>query len=202
MLLRSCLLCLFFSVATFVSAQDNVTDRDRLGMALEYFQTGKYHEALLLFENLERRYTLNPRYHAYMGMCLYHVWDYEKAAKKLSECLPKLESLSPRERSVYCFTCAESYFFLHRYKDAVPYYEQMLLLCHDNERADALFRLGFCYMQLGEAENALEYLEAACAHYERFPNKDKEARLIQIGNMIKGLKKLLNDKDESDGRTE
>lgn len=172
-----------------VSAQVDVSDKERLGMALEYFQTGKYHEALLLFERLEKQYTLNPRYHAYIGMCLFYEWDFERAAKKLSSCLPKLESLSPRERSVYCFTCAESYFFIQKYKEAISYYEQMLLLCNDNERADAFFRLGFCYIQLGNIDNALEYLLSAQACYERYPQEDKNARLTQIGNMVKGLEK-------------
>ncbi len=178
-------------------AQEVTTDRDRLGMALEYFQNEKYHEALLLFERLEKQYTLNPRYHAYMGVCLFHEWDYEKAARKLSQCLPKLEALAPQERSVYYFTCAESYFFLQRYREAIAYYEQMLLLCFDNEKADALFRLGFCHMQLANVDNAIDYLQAAQDYYQRFPHREKTARLTQIGNMIKGLKRIAEqDKDK------
>ena len=32
------------------------SDSETLGMALEYFQSGKYHEALLLFEKLDKEY--------------------------------------------------------------------------------------------------------------------------------------------------
>ena len=196
-------LCIpFLLLPALLKAQDIPSDQERLGMALEYFQTGKYHEALLIFERLEKEYTLNPRYHAYIGVCLFHEWDYEHAARKLTQYLPKLESLSPRELSVYNFTCAESYFFLHRYKNAVPYYEQMLNLCYDNERADALFRLGFCYMQTDNPEAALEYLEAAKAYYERYPIEEKDARLQQIKNMIKGLEKQIEENNSIETPTE
>ena len=33
------------------AAQQKATDADRLGMALEYFQSAKYHEALLILED-------------------------------------------------------------------------------------------------------------------------------------------------------
>ena len=45
---------------------------EQLGMALEYFSSAKYHEALILFERLDKEYKLNPRYHAYMGICYYY----------------------------------------------------------------------------------------------------------------------------------
>lgn len=181
---------LFFGTCA-ANAQQTAEDKDQLGMALEYFQTGKYHEALLLFTKLERRYTLNPRYHAYMGVCHYYEWEWEEAVKKFIKYLPKLTTLAPRELGFYNYACAESLFFLGKYQDAIQYYEQMLTLCYEKERGDALFRLGFCHMQLGQPMQALEYLTDAEAYYQRFPLEEKEARAIQLGNMIKGLRKQL-----------
>ena len=37
---------------------------EQLGMALDYFSSGKYHEALLIFSRLDKQYNLNPRFHA------------------------------------------------------------------------------------------------------------------------------------------
>ena len=39
-----------------------VKDSDRLGMALEYFKSGKYHEALLIFERLDKDYKFGSYY--------------------------------------------------------------------------------------------------------------------------------------------
>ena len=111
---------------------------EQLGMALDYFSSGKYHEALLIFSRLDKQYNLNPRFHAYMGVCQYYEWNYEEACKLLSEALPKLEGLAPHERSIYYFTCAESYFIREKYTEAIPYYEQHLNVCYENEKADAL----------------------------------------------------------------
>ena len=45
------------------------SDSQKLGMALDYFQSGKYHEALLVFQKLGQDYRLNPRFVAYTGVC-------------------------------------------------------------------------------------------------------------------------------------
>ena len=46
-------------------------DAEQLGRAMEYFSSGKYHEALLLFQKLDDEYELNPRFKAYLGVCYY-----------------------------------------------------------------------------------------------------------------------------------
>ena len=68
-------------------------DSERLGMALEYFTSGKYHESLLILERLDKQYTLNERFHAYMGICYFHEWDYAKAITFLERAMPTLEVL-------------------------------------------------------------------------------------------------------------
>ena len=37
-------------------------DAEQLERAMEYFSSGKYHEALLLFQKLDDEYELNPRF--------------------------------------------------------------------------------------------------------------------------------------------
>ena len=93
-----------------LAAQKRHEDTEKLGMALEYFSSGKYHEALLLFQKLDKNYKLNARFRAYIGVCYYHEWDYKKAVEYLDETIPQLEALAPHERNVYYYADAESQF--------------------------------------------------------------------------------------------
>ena len=166
-------------------------DSQKLGMALEYFQSGKYHEALIILEKLDRQYQLNPRFRAYLGVCYYYEWDYKNACKYLDELMPQLEVFAPHERSVYYFANAESHFFLGEYDKALPLYESMLLVCYDNEKADALFRMAYCYLSKEDWLNGQEYLCYAGDYYQTFPNENKTARLEQIKTMIAGCEEKM-----------
>ena len=126
-------------------------DAERLARALDYFNSQKYHECLLILQPLAKHYKLNPRYLAYLGICLYQEWEYAEAVKYLDEAIPQLEGFAPQERSIYYWTDAESHFNLQHYQTAVPLYEKMLELCHDNEKPDAYYRLGFCHLFLAES---------------------------------------------------
>lgn len=185
---------LTFAFATGSHAQS--PDSQKLGMALDYFQSGKYHETLLILEQLDKQYRLNPRFRAYLGVCYYHEWDYKNACKYLDELMPQLEVFAPHERSVYYFACAESHFFLQQYDKAIPLYEKMLLVCYDNEKADAFFRIAFCYLTKEDYVNASEFLGYARDYYQTFPNENKVARLEQIKTMIAGCEEKLKDKEE------
>lgn len=46
------------------------TDSHQLGIAITYFQGGKYHEAKLILQRLDKSYQLNPRFRAYLGVWL------------------------------------------------------------------------------------------------------------------------------------
>ena len=127
-------------------ADDEPRDKDQLGMAIEYFQSGKYHEALLIFEKLDKEYELNARFHAYMGVCCYYEWLYEDACRYLDEAIPQLDAFAPHERSVYYYCNGESHFQLHQYKEAIPYFERALTVCYENEKGDIHYRLGLCRM--------------------------------------------------------
>lgn len=152
----------------------NLTDAEKLSLAVDYFQSGKYHESLIWFSKLDKEYKLNSRFQAYIGVCCYYDGEYERAIDTLEPILPKLKVFSPHEQAVYYYCVAESYFRLKKYIDAVPLYERHTLLCYNDEKGDSLYRIGLCYKQLGEIETAQEYLTEAMAYYRRFNNKDKQ----------------------------
>lgn len=172
-------------------------DAEQLAKALDYFNSQKYHECLLILQPLAEHYKLNPRYRAYLGICLYQEWEYEDAIRYLDEAIPQLEGFAPQERSIYYWTDAESYFALQRYDNAIPLYEKMLTLCHENEKADAYYRLGFCHLFVAEGGNdsirektkARECFEQALLGYLKYRNNSSEkARITQIKHMIQGLR--------------
>ena len=65
--LMTFLLALCFLPLQAQRRQPSSSDREMLDKAIDYFASQKYHEALLLFEKLDERFRLNPRYLAYMG---------------------------------------------------------------------------------------------------------------------------------------
>ena len=174
-------------------------DTERLGMAIDYFQSGKYHEALLIFEQLDEQYELNPRYHAYMGICYYHEWAYGEACKYLDEAIPQLEGFAPHERSVYYFTDGESHFQLQQYHEAIPYFEKALTVCFENEKAEINYRLGFCYMFEEQWEKARDHYQNALDNYLAFYNNDENrSRILQTAHMLKGCENHLKEMQEND----
>lgn len=166
--------------------KDGITDTQRLGMAIDYFAGGKYHEALTLLVRLDKTYRLNPRFKAYIGVCYYHEWNFVQACRYLDEVMPHIEIYAPHERSIYYGAAAESHFAINEYSEAIPLYEKQLLVCYDNEKGDALYRLGFCYMFEEKFGQAAEYFRSALAYYNKYPKPDNGNRIEQIGNMIKG----------------
>ena len=173
---------------------DPPDDTERLGRAIDYFQSGKYHEALLIFEELDEEYDLNPRYHAYMGICYYHEWSYPEACKYLDEAIPQLEGFAPHERSVYYFTDGESHFQLQQYHEAIPYFEKALTVCFENEKAEINYRLGFCYMFEEQWEKARDHYQQALDNYLTFYNNDENrSRILQTAHMLKGCESHLKE---------
>lgn len=181
---------LLYALTENVNAQ--TSDSDKLGIAVEYFQAGKYHECMILMGKLDKKYKLNPRFRAYLGVCYYYEWDYGKAAKYLDAMIPELNNFAPHERSVYYWACAESHFNIQQYSQATPPYEQMLTVCHENEKPDALYHLGFCYMFMKNWQNAYDYFDRALSYYKRYRANDQQARIAQISNMLSGIKEHLS----------
>ena len=193
--MRHLLTVLIFIVSAThpVSAQQSdMPDKEQLAIALDYFSGGKYREALNILSRLDKKYKLNPRFKAYIGLCYYYEWNYSMACTYIDPYIEALAVYAPHERSIYYFTAAESHFFLGEYDKAVPLYEKMLTVCYNKEKGDALFRIAFCNMEDKKWESALENLNSALLYYEQFgyPQK-KQARIIQIQKMIKGCEKEL-----------
>ena len=145
MRLRRLLLILLCFVSVSVFPQGKKADTEALGRALEYFQSQKYHEALLIFQRLDQSYKLNARYKAYIGLCYYYDWDYKKATEYFDTFLPKLSMLAPEERALYYYADGESHFQLGHYDQAILLFQSALTLCHDRDKGDSWFRIGFCY---------------------------------------------------------
>lgn len=137
-----------------VKKGDRKADAEQLARALDYFSSEKFHECLVLLQPLNRRYKLNPRYRAYLAVCLYYEWEYAEAIRLFDEVLPQLQGLAPHELSLYYWMDAESYFALQQYDRALPLYGKMLPLCRDNEKPDAYYRMGFCHLFAAEASGA------------------------------------------------
>jgi tetratricopeptide (TPR) repeat protein len=176
-------------IVSINSLYSQIPDSDKLGMALEYFCGGKYHESLLLFEDIEKKYELNPRFYAYMGVCYYYDWQYDKACSFLDSVIPKLNSFSPHERSVYYYTDAESHFILKQYLKAIQYYELALTVCYEYEKGDSFYKLGFCYMFQKDWINAKDYFNSAKQYYNRYHNITYSgARKVQLDAMLNGCK--------------
>ena len=182
------LLTAVLSVACpFAALAQQSEGSERLGMALEYFQTGKYHEALIIFQKLDKQYKLNPRFRAYIGLCYYYEWDYKTAVKYFEKVLPLLGGLAPHELSVYYYAAGESYFQMQQYAKALPYFEKDLTVCYNQEKGDVCYRIGLCHMFAGEWQKAYDSYSAAETYYTEYRDtKPLEARLAQIENMKNG----------------
>ena len=189
-----------------VKKGDRKEDAEQLARALDYFASEKFHECLVLLQPLNRRYKLNPRYRAYLAVCLYYEWEYAEAIRLFDEVIPQLQGLAPHELSLYYWMDAESYFALQQYDRALPLYEKMLPLCRDNEKPDAYYRMGFCHLFAAEAsgasssekvsgssaeerKKAKECFELSLEGYLKYRNTPNEkARIAQIRHMLGGLK--------------
>ena len=168
---------------------DRKADAELLARALDYFASEKFHECLVLLQPLNRRYKLNPRYRAYLAVCLYYEWEYAEAIRLFDEVIPLLQGVAPHELSLYYWMDAESYFALQQYDRALPLYGKMLPLCRDNEKPDAYYRMGFCHLFAEERKKAKECFELSLEGYLKYRNTPNEkARIAQIRHMIGGLK--------------
>ena len=178
---------------------ENTSSQEQLTKALEYFQGGKYHEAILCFTKLQKRYKLNPRFLAYLGMCYYKEGMYEEAIENLREGIPALSSYSPKEQAVYSYYCAESLFEIGEYTESLHYYNLTLSNVQGNDRADVLFHTAFAYYLRDGAspDNApqlITFLSEAQSLYEANTSSSTElqhARLQQTRTMLAGLNNIV-----------
>ncbi len=187
--LRRALTALMMWAALGVTAcRAQLSDKEQLSRALEYFQAEKYHECMLILARLDSTYTLNPRFRGFLGVCYYYDGNYKQAARCLEAALPQLTPFGPQELSVYCWLCAESLFDEGQWHRAVAYYEQATLQRQGADKADALFRLGFCYINMADWPSAYEYMESALSYYTADRSRPNTARIEQLRHMVPALR--------------
>lgn len=176
-----------------------IADKDRLSRAIEYFGGQKYHEALTEFQGLSKKYKLNSRFLAYMGVCYFKVQRYEDATKILDEVIPDMTPFPPQEQAVYNFSNAESHFLIAQmmeeekskkeYDIARSYFEKTLSVCNDEDKGDVYFRLGFCHFFCDSIDNATECFINAKEWYGKTipPTEITVSRKKQTETMLRKL---------------
>ena len=178
------------------------TPQELLTKATEYFQGGKYHEAIINFEKLQQDYTLTPRYLAYLGFAYYKEGDYEDAAKTLFPLLrdttsqSTLTALSPKEQAIYLYACGESLFHIGNYTSSLDIHTRMLPLVSGCDKGDVLFHIGMAHYMQGNYADAIPPLEEALSLYKTHTTAGDnlhKARLNQIDTMLPGLRKVIID---------
>ena len=160
-------LFIFLTLSTLSSANAQVRESEKLGKAIEYFGGQKYHEALILFEKLAKKYRLNPRFYAYMGVCYFKEQDYQHAAEILDSIIPHLEPFPPHERGVCYYSCAESHFMLGDYPTALSYYEMSIPVANEREKGDIYYRMGCCGMMMQSDSIQIENFRQANTWFKK-----------------------------------
>lgn len=184
---------------------DKKEDTELLGKAVEYYQGRKYHECVLAFEKLQKHYKLNARFKAYLGMSYYKDMQYEHAVENLKAALPELTAYSPKEQAVYNYSCAESLFFLERYREAITYYDKALPLTENPDtsfvnydKSDVIYHTAFSYYMLNDYPKAYQLFKQSLAIYEAKPASPDDAlhnaRIAQVTNMLRWLKERVEEK--------
>lgn len=143
------------------------SDKELLTKAIDYFCSQKYHEALLIFNRLEKTHKLSARLRAYKGVCQYKEGNYPDAVTTLSGILTELEQYPPHEQAVYCYSCGESCFQQSKYTDAIPYFEKALAVSLENNKAEICYRLGFSNYMLGDELKAMKWFSSADSLYSK-----------------------------------
>lgn len=170
---------------TYMSAythDDTDGDKAKLERATQYFQSGKYHEALLLFQPLMHKYALNQRTIAYIGVCCYYERDYKMAIQCFAQAESTFTAFAPQERSVYYYCYAESLMQQKAYTEALPLYGQYTLICHPEEKSDALFKMAVCNFRICQWQQALDYIALATENNNRYGTlgKGKEQKMTDM----------------------
>ncbi|MDO4931427.1 MAG: hypothetical protein Q4E63_02060 [Prevotellaceae bacterium] len=181
------------------TAQSAGRNSELLGKAVEYYQSGKYHECIISFEKLQKQYTLTPRFMAWLGFSYYKEQNYKDAAKALRTAIPHLETLSPKERATYLYVCAESLFYLEDYNEAIKYYNMALPLTGGNDKGDVLFHTAFAHYLINNentdtitvsTEKARLLFTQALTLYKdnsSTATPQQRARMKQTEKMLKGM---------------
>lgn len=186
--MKKVIIALILSIAPLLLHAQSRGSED-LGRAMEYFGSQKYHEALILFQKISKRYTLNPRIYAYMGVCYYKELDYMHASAVLDSIIPQLTPFPPHERAICYYSCAESHFILADYPTALSYYKMTLPVAFEREKGDIYYRMGCCGMMMQDDSIEISNFREASKWFEKADLSDGEtrARKKQTEVMLRAL---------------
>lgn len=174
-------LCIAMYTIQAQAQNAQTTDRERLGKAIEYFQTGKYHEAMLLFSYLNEHHRLSARTIAYLGVSCYYDGEYAEACKYLDQTADKISVYAPQERLVYYRCNADAHYRQEQYAEAIGMYERCCLVGDIASRQDSAYHIALCYIALKQWSQASEWLHTSLAYLEAMPtNKDTVAKTQSI----------------------
>ena len=188
------LLSVLLLTISLTTAAQTDNSHIRLEKAKEYFLAEKYHESLIEFQKLDEEYNLSTHYYAYMALCYYKENEYEKACAYYGKAVKYLEACAPNEKSLYYYTLADSHFKLSEYTEAKNCFEKVLDVCHDREKADVYYHIGFCQFFTGENEGAMHSFRMSLKYYREYLHETgTQARISQLEKMIGGLDKILNN---------
>ena len=184
---RSFIVIMLMIMAMLPAEGQNVvqkkTDSQQLGFAISYFQGGKYHEAKLILQRLDKTYQLNPRFRAYLGVCYYYDQEYEQATKCLDSVIPQLQAFDPQELSFYYYADGRELFHLRQILSSRPTLRPAQARCHEDEKAKIYYRLGLCYSFIKQWYKALDTLQSALVYYQQYQPQEK-AKIAEIRNLI------------------
>lgn len=76
------------------------------------------------------------------------------------------------------FWIGEALYYQGRYQEALKVYQQVFGLGDGNKEAYAQVRLGYCYLRMGNKDQAVAELKKVLQNYSRFPEEVKRAEMV------------------------
>jgi TolA-binding protein len=76
------------------------------------------------------------------------------------------------------FWIGEALYYQGRYQEALKIYQQVFGLGDRNKEAYAQVRLGYCYLRIGNTQQAVAELNKVLQNYSRFPEEVKRAEMV------------------------
>ena len=101
---------------------------------------------------------------------------YQKAIEQFEALLASSSTHSLSDNAQYWI--GESHFALRQYDTAIIDFEKVLTFARSNKKADAQFKLGYCYLVKGQKAKAVEEFERLRADYPSSAYNAKADRLL------------------------
>lgn len=134
--------------------KDKYADYNLFALAKVYENLEKYEKAAGNYDKILSNYwdsSLTPLAQLRIGICYFHLKDYQKSILELSD--PLLLNLQPKEKYQADYLLANSYFKLKEYNEARKLFTEVMNQDFSNENSEQLeYGLGWVSFQLAEYE--------------------------------------------------